>query len=107
MIRARIPQVDVMIADGRLNPDLVALAITNMILRVLRNPAGLRSEAVGPFSRAYDTKYAAGQLVLGEEELGLLTPVVIDPSLAPFPVGTAWLRPGMAPPPYGIRRGWV
>lgn len=107
MVRARIPLVDTMIADGRLNPDLVALAITNMVLRVLRNPAGLRSEAVGPFSRAYDTKYAAGQLVLGEEELGLLTPVVVDPLLAPFPVGTAWVRPGMAPLPYGIDRGWV
>jgi hypothetical protein len=107
MIRARLPLVDAMIADGRLNPDLVALAITNMILRVLRNPSGLRSEAVGPFSRAYDTKYAAGQLVLGEEELGLLTPVVVDPSLAPFPVGTAWVRPGMAPLPYGIDRGWI
>lgn len=107
MIRARIPLVDTMIGDGRLNPDLVALAITNMVLRVLRNPSGLRSEAIGPFSRAYDTKYAAGQLVIGEEELGLLTPVVVDPALAPFPVGTAWLRPGMAPLPYGINRGWV
>ncbi len=107
MIRARIPAVDTMIADGRLNPELVALAATHMVLRVLRNPSGLRSEAIGPFSRAYDTKYAAGQLVLGEEELGLLTPVIVDPLLAPFPVGTAWLRPGLAPPPYGVTRGWI
>lgn len=107
MIRARIPTVDTMISDGRLNPELVALAATNMVLRVLRNPSGLRSEAIGPFSRAYDTKYAAGQLVLGAEELGLLTPVIIDPALVPFPVGTAWLRPGLAPPPYGVVRGWI
>lgn len=107
MIRARIPTVDTMIADGRLNPELVALAAANMTLRVLRNPSGLRSEAVGPFSRAYDTKYAVGQLVIGAEELGLLTPVIVDPALIPFPVGTAWVRPGMAPPPYGVIRGWV
>jgi hypothetical protein len=107
MIRARIPSVDTMIADGRLDPDLVALAATNMILRILRNPGGLRSKTVGPFSYTYDTRYAAGQLVFGIDDLALLTPVVVDPALAPFPVGTAWLRPGLAPLPYGIDRGWI
>lgn len=106
MIRGRFPAVDTLIAAGRLNPDLVALAVTNMVLRVLRNPAGLRSETIGPFSRSYDTKYAAGLLVLGEDELPLLTPTAVVTSLA-SPVGTIMLRPGMAPPPYGVRRGWI
>ncbi len=106
MIRSRYPAVDSLIAAGRLNPDLVALAATNMVLRVLRNPGGLRSETIGPFSRSYDTKYAAGLLVLGADEEPLLTPPIVVGAAA-SPVGTIFLRPGLAPPPYGINRGWV
>ncbi len=106
MIRSRYPAVDTWIADGRINAELVALAAINMVLRVLRNPSGLRAETIGPFSRTYDTKYAAGLLVLGEDETGLLTPPVTV-STAASPVGTIFLRPGLAPPPYGIRRGWL
>lgn len=106
MIRARFPAVDTLITAGRLDPDLVALAATNMVLRVLRNPGGLRSETIGPFSRAFDTTHAAGLLVLSSDEMPLLSPTVTV-STAAVAVGTIMLRPGLAPPPYGIRRGWV
>lgn len=105
MVRARYPVLDTMLADGRLNPDLVALAVTNMVLRVLRNPAGLRAESIGPFSRAYDTTYAAGLLVFSKDEAALLTPIkTADTAITP--IGTATLRAGLAPYPYGVRRGW-
>ncbi len=106
MIRARIPTVDAMISDGRLDPELVALAATNMVLRVLRNPGGLRSETVGPFSRTYDTSSAAGLLAFTIDDLALLTPSA-DPDAFPVQVGTVWMRPGLAPRPYGkVGRGW-
>jgi hypothetical protein len=75
MIRARRPDIDSQIAAGIVSGDLVALAVTNMVLRVLRNPQGLRSESVGPFSRAYDTTYAAGLLVLTPDDEKLINPV--------------------------------
>lgn len=101
MIRARIPALDEMLADGRLDPDLVALAVTNMVLRVLRNPGGLRAETVGPFSRTYDTTYAAGLLVLTKDEAAILTPTVTAAN-AVSPIGTARIVPGLAP---GRRHG--
>ncbi len=74
MVRARNPLIDQQIAEGKVSRDLAALAITHMILRVLRNPEGLRSETVGPFSRAYDTSVAAGLLVITPDDLDLLKP---------------------------------
>lgn len=74
MIRARQPNIDQQISAGLVSGDMAALAVTNMVLRVLRNPGGLRSETVGPFSRSYDTTTAAGLLVLTNDELALLSP---------------------------------
>lgn len=98
MIRARVPAVDDLIAAGRLDPDLVALAAANMVLRVLRNPGGLRSETVGPFSRTYDTSSAAGLLALTDEDLLLLTPPPETTSAAVV-AGTIRLKAGLAPRP--------
>ncbi len=78
MVRARRPLIDQQIAGGIVSGDLVALAVTNMVLRVLRNPAGLRSETVGPFSRSYDTSVAAGLLVFTGDEEQLIEPVGAD-----------------------------
>ncbi len=110
MIRARIPALDAMLADGRLDADLVALAVTNMVLRVLRNPGGLRAETVGPFSRTYDTTYAAGLLVLTPNETAILTPTVTE-ATAVNPIGTARIVAGLAPrvnryDSYGGFYGW-
>lgn len=74
MVRARQPNIDQQIAAGTVSGDMAALAVTNTVLRVLRNPGGLRSETVGPFSRSYDTTVAAGLLVLTDDEMALLSP---------------------------------
>lgn len=105
IVRSRFPKVDEQIAAGRLSADMVALAVTNMVLRVMRNPGGLRSETVGPFSRSYDTTTAAGLLVLTDTDSALLEPTP-EPGGAPGVVRTIWARPGLAPPPYGVRHGW-
>lgn len=101
MVRARFPLVDANIAAGLLDPEVVSLVVVNMILRVLRNPQGLRSETVGPFSRAYDTSVAAGLLAFSDDELGML--VITRRRSA---IGTIMLGAGLAPRPYGYRRGW-
>lgn len=75
MLRGQRPLIDQQIREGKVSRDMAALAVTNMVLRVLRNPNGLRSETVGPFSRSWDTTTAAGLLVVTNDELGLIEPV--------------------------------
>lgn len=103
MVRARRPAVDDLIAAGSLSGDLVALAVTNMVLRVLRNPAGLRSETVGPFSRSYDTSVAAGLLVLTADEEALLNPTATAPGSA---VSQFRPKPALAITPIARVGGW-
>lgn len=100
MVRSR-PGVIARIADGTLDAEMVGHAVVTMVLRVLRNPGGLRAETVGPFSRTFDTTVAAGQLVISDTELAILNP----PSTAgtaqpartimarPGPLLTAWVAP--------------
>lgn len=96
--------IDAEIAAGRLDPDVAALAVTAMVLRVLRNPNGLRAETVGPFSRTFDTTVAAGLLVVSDDDLGVVTPVPeVADGIASLGVGTIRVTPGLAPTP---RRRW-
>lgn len=98
LIRQRFPNVDAMIASGKLDPEVVALAVTNMVLRVLRNPSGLKAETIGPFSRTYDVTVAAGLIVLTGSEEVLLAPPVKKTGRA----STIWVRPGLL----GGQRGY-
>lgn len=104
MIRSRKPLLDAQIASGLVSGEMPALAVTNMVLRVLRNPSGLRSETVGPFSRAYDTSVAAGLLVFTDDEDDL-----VSPSGESTPVSAlGQFRPcaGLAIAPIHRRGGW-
>lgn len=103
LLRQRAQQagmdIDADIAAGRLDAEAAALAVTAMVLRVLRNPNGLRSETVGPFSRTFDTTVAAGLLVVSDAELGMVTPVPVVPDgIASLGIGTIRVTPGLAPP---------
>jgi hypothetical protein len=105
LVRSRVPLIDQQIALGLVTAEMAALTVTNMVLRVLRNPNGLRSETVGPFSRAYDTSVAAGLLVFSEDDAAIITPVEqIPDGLGGLGIGTIRIVPGMAPPVY--RRRW-
>lgn len=103
LVRSQFPSIDAQLTAGRLDRDVVALGVANMVLRVMRNPGGLRSETVGPFSRTYDTTFAAGLLVITPGEQAMFTPTPIP---AAEPIGVAMMRSGLAPPPGGGRRGW-
>lgn len=119
LLRARAAQanvfVDVDIAARRLDPELAALTVANMVLRVLRNPAGLRAETTGPFSRTYDTTAAAGLLVVTDYDLSAITTALAVPDgVAALGIGTIRVIPGMLPDPWyrrhdrwlGGPRGW-
>jgi hypothetical protein len=101
MIRSAFADVDARIAAGELDGDNVALAVVQMVLRVLRNPGGLRSETVGPFSRSWDTNAGIGLLEITPAETGLLVPPA-DAEDEFQVASTIWVRPGLAPPPVGL-----
>ncbi len=101
MVRDRWSDIDDRIAAGTLAGEMVGLAVVNMVLRVLSNPAKLKSETVGPFSRTFDTGAASGLLAITAEEMALLDPR--DES-GTSPARTIIARAGMAPYPEGIRR---
>lgn len=98
LVRSRFP-VDAGIAAGRLAEDVVALGVSHMVIRVLRNPKGVRSETIGPFSRTF---VDAGLLVITAAEEAMFT-------AAP---ASSWVMPGsvrMTPSlmPSNTRRcGW-
>lgn len=99
MVRQRFPTVDQHVAAGRLDGDVVAQAVAGMVLRVLWNPEGLRSETNGPFSRTFDTSAAAGMLVVTTDDAQSLVPPDVDASKPKFFVPrTIRVQPGMAPP---------
>lgn len=104
MIRARQPYIDQQIASGLVSQDMAALAVTNMVLRVMRNPSGLRSETVGPFSRAYDTSVAAGLLVFTSDEEQLIAPAGTETN-RPV-IGQMTPRAVLAIAPIHRRGGW-
>lgn len=103
LVRARRPNIDQQIAAGTVSGEMAALAVTNMVLRVLRNPAGLRSETVGPFSRSYDTSVAAGLLVLAPDDEALLNPAA---TASTGTLGQFRPRAALAIAPMHRRGGW-
>jgi hypothetical protein len=110
LLRARAAQanvfIDTDIAGGRLDPELAALTVANMVLRVMRNPSGLRSETTGPFARTYDTTAAAGLLVVTDYDLTAITTAVAVPDgLGALGIGTIRVLPGLAPTPWWRRHG--
>ncbi|MBQ1047857.1 hypothetical protein KBX50_05210 [Micromonospora sp. C51] len=98
MLRARFPDLTDRVADGSIPADAPAMAVINMVLRVLRNPDGLRAETTGPFSRTYDTTVAAGLLVISDSEMALMAPAGTGEALQ---VGTVMAHPGLADVTWG------
>jgi hypothetical protein len=106
--------IDVEVAAGRISAEVAALTVANMVLRVLRNPNGLRAETTGPFSRTFDTTAAAGLLVVTDYDLAAVTPVVeVADGIGALGIGTIRVVPGMLPDPWyrrhrglGGPRGW-
>ena len=72
LLRPKAPGMDARVADGVLDRDLVKDVIVEMVLRVLRNPSGFRSESDGDYSYSRDTQVASGRLVVTDDDLETL-----------------------------------
>lgn len=91
LMRRQLPTLDARITAGTLDPDLAEYVAVQMVVRVLRNPDGIRQETVGPSSITYDTSQAVGQLMLSTGDLAILA----APGTG-FAIGTARLGTGLA-----------
>lgn len=55
--------------------DTSTLVCCAMVLRVLQNPEGKRSETIDDYSYTIDTARSAGELYMTEREIATLTPI--------------------------------
>jgi hypothetical protein len=103
MIRVKVANIDDRIAAYSvpsltvvpLDPDIATDVTATVVARAMRNPAGVKTESVGPAAVAYDPLVAAGYLYLLPDELAMLT-------LRPRPsIGTVHTRQGLA---HGLER---
>lgn len=102
LVRDRFRDLDTRIAGGQLTANTAAQAVTNMVLRVMNNPRGLRSETTGPFTRTwFDSGAAGSQLTVTAAEDALLS----RGTPAKKAARTIMARPGLAPAPLGFERG--
>jgi hypothetical protein len=105
LVRDSYPGIDDKIEAGTVAADSVGLAVLNMVARVMRNPDGLRSQAIGPISRSFDTDLATGMLeITAAEAVLLVPPVVTGGRNTRNKMGTARITGGMVPKPAPHRR---
>ena len=62
------------LASGALDPDMVRGVVTDMVLRVIKNPGGVQSDSLGSSSTAYFRNAASGAVELLEEDIEILKP---------------------------------
>jgi len=70
----RRPSLDMDVANGVVSWGLAVAVISAMVLRVLRNPNGVRQWSVDDYSETRDSAVSAGVLYVSDEELALLSP---------------------------------
>jgi len=102
MVRSQVASADIRIANGTLDRQTVADVVTDMVIRVLRNPEGIKQETIGPTATVYDPLVAAGRLFLDPDELFILTP----PAAVRAAVGTIRAVPTLAPRPHPWQLGF-
>lgn len=88
------PNLEALIAAGTVSEDVVRFVTAAMVLRVLRNPNGVKQWSVDDYSETRDGSVSAGSLYVSAEELGLLEPAGLG-SGAAFTI-----TPGNAGPGY-------
>jgi len=74
---------------------MLRLVCVNMVLRVMRNLAGVKTESVGPYAVTYDATVMAGYLTITTSELQLLAPPMVSTST---PAKSIRVRAGLASP---------
>lgn len=68
-----VPDLEARLASGSTSYSLLTSVVSSMVLRVLRNPNGVRSWSVDDYSETRDNSVSAGSLYVSPEEVALLT----------------------------------
>lgn len=68
----QLPGLNPAVTSGAANRDAVVAIISAMVIRVLRNPDGVRQWSVDDYSEMRDNTISSGALYLSEDELSLL-----------------------------------
>lgn len=90
VVKAVAGDIGARIGSGATSFEAVKLVLCNMVIRLLRNPEGVRTQTVGPFSVSLDSGASSAQLVITREDRQLLglkarsrgTVTLDDPALA-------------------------
>lgn len=72
VVKAVAGDIGARIGSGATSFEAVKLVLCNMVIRVLRNPEGVRTQTVGPFSVSLDQAGSSAQLVITREDRQLL-----------------------------------
>lgn len=79
IVTARVPDLETRLiaVPPEVDSGLVVSVVAAMVLRVLKNPAGILSQSIDDFSYTRDRAISSGALYLSDDELALL----LDPDL--------------------------
>ncbi len=72
VVKAVAGDIGARIGAGQTSFEAVKLVLCNMVIRLLRNPEGVRTQTVGPFSVSLDQSSSSAQLVITREDRQLL-----------------------------------
>jgi hypothetical protein len=72
VVKAVAGDIGARIGSGQTTFEAVKLVLCNMVIRLLRNPEGVRTQTVGPFSVSLDQSSSSAQLVITREDRQLL-----------------------------------
>lgn len=74
LLTARRPTLEADLVAGTVTEGNAIRVVVSMVLRVMRNPDGFRSEQIDDYSYTRDEMVAAGRLHVTADELADLTP---------------------------------
>lgn len=74
VVLTRRPMLQQHLVDGNVSDGLARAVVSAMVLRVLRNPEGIRQWSIDDASFTRDNALSAGWLFVSDDELALLTP---------------------------------
>lgn len=74
LIRGKLPKLDIWIASGEVPASEARRVVSEMVLRRVRNPGGVRQENAETSGYVRDATAASGRLVVLDEELAALIP---------------------------------
>jgi len=78
LLTVRRPTLLADVTAGLVTQESVVFVVSAMVLRVLKNPESKRQESIDDYAWTRDTAVSSGALYVSDDELRLLTGVVIS-----------------------------